>query len=227
MELAYYLTWPVNFTLKGVCSLCLEMLRGLIAGIANVLIALGWRIDAVGRCPIPNSGAALLVGNHVSFLDAVLVAAVSPRPVRFVMDERYYNPWWCRWFFQLARAIPIASARRNPARLKQAMASIDAALDAGEVVMIFPEGRLTTDGEVGDFRPGVERILARRPVPVITMAIQGVWGSRLSRCPRAEAPKTSGLRRPVRVVWGARIDGARTNSTALKVQVRALRGSKR
>ena len=119
---------------------------------------------------VPDEGAALLVCNHVSYMDALILSATIPRPVRFVMYYRIFNIPVMRWIFRTAKAIPIAGAREDPALMQRAFDEIDAALAEGELVCIFPEGALTRDGEMAPFKSGVEKILERRPVPVVDAA---------------------------------------------------------
>lgn len=126
---------------------------------------------------IPEHGPAVLVCNHVSYMDALLVIGACRRPVRFVIYEPIYRMFMLHFIFRAARAIPIASHRSNPKGLTAAFDQISNALDAGEVVCIFPEGQLTRNGKVGVFRPGIERIIARNPVPVVPLALKGLWGS--------------------------------------------------
>ncbi len=118
---------------------------------------------------------------YVSFMDPLLLMANLRRPVRFVMDHRIFNIPVLRFVFRTAKAIPIAGYKEDPQVLQRAYDAIDEALLVGEVVCIFPEGSLTRDGEISPFRPGVEKILARRPVPVVPMALRGLWGSVWSR----------------------------------------------
>lgn len=231
MQIALYsaLSLPFSLLLTGLRELSLTLARGIITGVVYLLLSVGFRVRTVGQITVPSQGGALMVANHVSFVDALLVAMVSPRPIRFVMDRSYFKPWWCQWLFRLFRAIPITSERRDPTCLREAMSTIDEALNNGELVMIFPEGRLTGDGALSPFRPGVERILAHRPVPVVTLALRGLWGSRLSRCPahlRAELAQ-GGLRRDVEVVWGPVVDGGSTSAQALQETIFAVRGEQR
>lgn len=152
--------------------------------ILRLLGRLLYRVRAAGVTHIPTAGAAVLVANHVTFIDSLIVSVLSPRPVRFVMYYKYFDR--CRWFFRMVGAIPIAGQREDPAMLQRAMDAVDGALANGELVMIFPEGTLTRDGEMLPFRPGIERILDRRPVPVVPMALRGLWGSRFSRARQRE-----------------------------------------
>jgi len=130
---------------------------------------------------VPDEGAALIVCNHVSYMDALILSAVIPRPARFVMYYRIFNIPVMRWIFKTAKAIPIAGPKEDAALMQRAFDEVDAALAAGELVCIFPEGALTKDGEIAAFKSGVEKILARRPVPVVPMALKGMWASMWSR----------------------------------------------
>jgi 1-acyl-sn-glycerol-3-phosphate acyltransferase len=129
----------------------------------------------------PESGAALIVCNHVSFVDALVISAACRRPIRFIMDNAIFKAPLIRTLASGMKAIPITSAKENPLVFEQAFAAAAVALREGELVCIFPEGRLTADGEIAAFRPGLTRILAENPVPVIPMAIVGLWGSMFSR----------------------------------------------
>ncbi|OOE85201.1 MFS transporter [Salinivibrio sp. PR6] len=127
---------------------------------------------------IPEKGGALLICNHVSYMDALLLAGACHRPIRFVMFEDLYQLPVLHWFFRTSKVIPISHRGRT---IRAAMNEIQKALDNGEVVLIFPEGHLSYDGEIDQFRRGMDMILQRSPVPVIPMALQGLWGSYFSR----------------------------------------------
>src|SRR4249919_1877125 len=185
-----------------------------------------YRLRADGIANIPDEGPAIIVCNHVSYMDALILAGSIPRPVRFVMYYRIFDTPVMKWIFRTARAIPIAGARENPALMQQAFTDIDAALAAGEVVGIFPEGALTKDGDIAPFKSGIERMLANRPVSVVPMALRGMWASmwsrRDTRLGRMRAPRR--FRANVGVVAGAPVDGLGVSAEALEAQVRALRG---
>lgn len=136
-----------------------------------------YRVSVEGRQHIPETGSALIVANHVSYVDALILMGTSTRPVRFVMDKSISEMPVLKHVFRHAGVIPICSPRKCTETYKQAFEQIEQALHNEEVVCIFPEGRLTSDGELGEFRPGVEKILKRSPVPVIPMALKGLWGS--------------------------------------------------
>lgn len=136
-----------------------------------------YRVSVTGRQHIPEQGAALIVANHVSYVDALILMGTSTRPVRFVMDKSISDLPVLKYVFRHAGVIPICSPRKCAETYKKAFEQIEQALSNDEVVCIFPEGRLTSNGELGEFRPGVEKILKRTPVPVIPMALKGLWGS--------------------------------------------------
>ena len=139
-----------------------------------------YRIRRNNLDAIPDQGPALVVCNHVSYVDAMILAGSSRRVLRFVMDAEIFKIPVLNFVFRTAGAIPITSQKRDPAMYEQAFARIASYLRDGEVVCIFPEGQLTRDGVIGPFRSGVERILRETPVPVIPMALRGLWGSYFS-----------------------------------------------
>jgi len=175
---------------------------------------------------VPDEGPALIVCNHVSYLDALILSASIPRPVRFVMYYRIFNIPVMSWIFRTAKTIPIAGAKEDPALMQRAFDEIDAALAEGELVCIFPEGALTRDGNMTAFKSGVEKILKRRPVPVVPMALRGMWSSmwsrRDSRLGRMRVPRR--FRATIDVAAASAVDGATTNADLLEARVRALRG---
>ncbi len=188
-----------------------------------------YRLEVKGIEQVPDHGAALVVCNHVSFMDAVLVMGALPRPARFVMYYKIFRQPLMNIVFRAARAIPIAGIKEDEALMEDAFAKIDAALAEGEIVGIFPEGGLTTDGEIAQFRKGVERILATRPVPVVPMALCGMWESMWSRrdsaLARARLPRR--FRAHVELRVGAPVSPEEASAEALEAKVRELRGADR
>lgn len=140
-----------------------------------------YRIRIEGREHVPLEGAAVLCPNHVTYADALFLSALSPRPIRFVMDHSIFTLPLAKSLFRAVKAIPIASAKTHPQVMEAAFVEIGKALDNGELVCIFPEGMLTRDGRMNPFRPGLLRVLERNPVPVVPVALAGLWGSVLSR----------------------------------------------
>ena len=169
----------------------------------------------------------MIVCNHVSFVDALVIAAACRRPVRFVMDHRIFKLPVLSFVFRTGRAIPIASAKEDPAMMERAFAEVAKALREGDLVAIFPEGRITDTGELYPFRPGIKRILEATPVPVVPMALRGLWGSFFSRKGGAAMSKPCALRavpqdRPGR--RGAGAAGGSDAGSAAGERARAARG---
>jgi 1-acyl-sn-glycerol-3-phosphate acyltransferase len=175
---------------------------------------------------VPDDGPALLVCNHVSFVDALLLGGAVPRPVRFVMYYKIFRIPGLSWLFRTAGAIPIAGSKEDPVIMQRAFAEIDATLARGDLVGIFPEGGLTADGEIATFRPGVERILAARPVPVVPLALRGMWDSmwsrRESRGRKMRLPRR--FRAHVALVAAPPLPAEQASAAALEAEVRRLRG---
>jgi 1-acyl-sn-glycerol-3-phosphate acyltransferase len=200
----------------------------LMRFITWVLVNTLYRIRVDGMRHLPEEGPALLVCNHVSFMDPLILMANLRRPARFVMYYKIFNIPVLRFVFRTAKAIPIAGLKEDPAVLQQAFEDVDAALARGELVCIFPEGGLTRDGHIAPFRPGVEKILARRPVPVVPLALLGLWGSVWSRrdsmLRRARLPRR--FRARVELVIDAPRPPEEVNAGVLEARVQALRGDR-
>jgi 1-acyl-sn-glycerol-3-phosphate acyltransferase len=196
-----------------------------------LLVRTLYRLRTSGIDQVPEEGAALIVCNHVSYMDALVLSAAIPRPVRFVMYWKIFEIPVMRWIFRTAKAIPIAGARENPELMQRAFDAVDAALADGELVCIFPEGALTKDGAIAPFKSGVEKVLERRTVPVVPMALRNMWGSMWSRRgASAESGRLARMRVPrrlrahVEVVAAAPVDGANASAESLEAIVRGLRG---
>ena len=179
---------------------------------------------------VPDEGAALLVCNHVSYMDALILSAAIPRPARFVMYYRIFNIPVMRWIFRTAKAIPIAGAREDPAVMQAAFDAVDAALAEGELVCIFPEGALTKDGNIAPFKSGAEKILERaaargQQVPVVPLALKNMWTSmwsrRDSRLGLMRVPRR--LRARIEVMAGEPMPSTST-AEEMEAKVRGLRG---
>ncbi len=197
--------------------------------IAWIYVSLFYRLRVRGvEEHVPDEGAALLVCNHVSYMDPLVISGAVPRPIRFVMYYKIFNVPGMNWVFRAYRAIPIAGAKEDPAVMQAAFDAVDEALAAGELVCIFPEGALTRDGEIAAFKSGVEKILARRPVPVVPMALTGLWDSmwskRDSRLGRLRAPRR--LRAHVGLEAVAPVPGESATAASLEAIVRGLRGDR-
>jgi len=181
-----------------------------------------YRVTSRGMEHIPAEGAAVLVANHVSYVDALLIGGAVRRPVRFVMEKAIYDLPVANWLFKAARTIPICSKQKNEVVYEAAFVAIKRELDAGNLVCIFPEGRLTKTGEIDSFRPGIERILAETPVPVVPMALQGLWGSFFSHHGSGAFKFKGRLWSKVGLVANAAIAAEVANAMTLEQEVRQL-----
>ena len=198
----------------------------LIRFLAWLLIHTFYRVRIVNGQAIPDQGAAVLVCNHVSYVDAIAIMAASPRPVRFVMDYQIFRIPVMAWLFRNVRAIPIAPVKADPWLTEKAFVDIAQALHEGELVCIFPEGKLTRDGELNPFRGGVQKIIDRSPVPVVPLALRGLWGSLFSRDPSNPVTRTfrRGLFSRLELVAGEPIPAEQVSPELLQEKVRELRG---
>lgn len=182
-----------------------------------------YRLSVDGRQNLPKQGAALIATNHVSYMDALILLGTSTRPIRFVMDKSISELPLLKYVFRHAGVIPICSPRKCADTYSKAFEQIEQALNNEEVVCIFPEGRLTSDGELGEFRPGVEKILQRSPVPVIPMALNGLWGSFFShKGGHALTTLPKRFWSKVEVKIGAVIDPVSLDRHVLQQQVKEL-----
>ncbi|OBU24927.1 MFS transporter [Photobacterium aquimaris] len=175
---------------------------------------------------LPQQGGTLLVCNHVSYMDALLLAGACPRPIRFLMDKDIYNLPIVNTFCRACKAIPVDANDRKSVRT--AFAQVATYLENGDIVCVFPEGHLTQDGEIAPFMRGIDLIIKRSTVQVIPVALQGLWGSYFSReGGRALLKWPKRFWSKVTIVAGGCVPSAATNSQLLRQQVIALRGDKR
>ena len=182
-----------------------------------------YRIRREGLAAIPASGPAVLVCNHVSYVDALLLAGAVHRPIRFVIYKPIYDIPVLNFVFRTGRTIPIAAEREDPRALGAAYAAIRAGLADGDLLCIFPEGRLTEDGQLGVFRKGIERIVADSPVPVVPMALRGLWGSFFSRHGKGPFHRLKGrIWSRVTIVAGAPVAPEDATAETLRQRVLAL-----
>jgi 1-acyl-sn-glycerol-3-phosphate acyltransferase len=198
----------------------------LMRFLAWLLIHTIHRVATVDVERIPEEGPAVLVCNHVSYVDAIVIGAASPRPIRFVMDHRIFRMPLLGWIFRTARAIPIAPAKEDPFLMERAFIDIAEALHQGDLVCIFPEGKLTSTGEMNEFRGGVAKIVERSKVPVIPMALRGLWGSVFTRDPGNvfERSFARGWRSKLALAVGVPVAPQEATPEYLYEQVRVLRG---
>ena len=225
------MTIPQIFLLVGLANavvafyifmLVPEYLLRFVAWLASRLV---YRFKVTGDDNIPVEGAAVLVCNHVSFVDAVLLMAASPRPIYFVMDHRIFQVPVLGWLFRLAKAIPIAPRKEDPAAYEAAFEAAARVLRQGDLLAIFPEGGITRDGTLQEFKGGIMKILERQPVPVIPMALTNLWGSYFSRVEQGGAmvrPFRRGFFNRVGLNVGAAVPPAQVQPELLRTHVAQL-----
>ena len=190
-----------------------------------ILSHTAYRVSQKGFEYIPDEEAAVIVCNHVSYMDPLILASACARPVRFVMDKSTYNNPALNWFFKLAKTIPIASQKSDPELYNLAMERVSDELKAGNVVCIFPEGKLTKDGEVMNFHRDIETIINKDPVPVIPMALKGLWGSFFShKDGAATSTRPTRFWSKISIEASEAWDEKQVSALALEQEVKRLRG---
>jgi 1-acyl-sn-glycerol-3-phosphate acyltransferase len=193
-----------------------------------MLIHTMYRIKKSGLDHIPDKGPAILVSNHVSYMDALVIGGLCKRPVRFVMDHNIFKIPVLSFIFRTSKAIPIAPDREDPGAKERAFAEIKKALDNGDIVAIYPEGKLTADGEMNPFKPGLMRMIEETPVPVIPTALRGLWGSFFSRFDEGRAfRKWRGFFSRIEWIVGPLITPQAVTLEKVETTVRGLRGDLR
>ena len=200
----------------------------LLRFVAFVLSRVIYRYRVTGDDHIPATGAAIIACNHVSFVDAVLLMAASPRPIRFLMDHQIFKVPVLGTLFRLAKAIPVAPQKEDPATYEAAFVEARKVLAVGDLLGIFPEGGITRDGALQPFRPGIMKILADSPVPVVPVALQNLWGSFFSRAEQGVAmvkPFRRGWFSRVGLVAGRPVPAAEVTPERLRARVEALLAS--
>ena len=200
----------------------------LLRFLAWVLVSVFYRIRPTGLDNIPDEGPVIVVCNHVSYMDPILLAAAVRRPMRFVMWYKIFDIPFLNFFFRNMKAIPIAGAREDQQIMDAAFESVDAELEAGHVVCIFPEGGISNDGEIQRFRPGIEKIIERQQVPVVPASLGRLWGSWFSRRKGGGLHSIPGrlfARVPIR--FGEAVPARDVTAARLELLVRTLRGDER
>ncbi len=188
-----------------------------------ILVHLVYRVKKINLENIPEEGPAVIVSNHVSLMDALIIGGCVRRPIRFVIYHKIFNIPFLRFIFKTANAIPIAPTKEDPVLLEQAYEQIATELRAGNLVGVFPEGKLTLDGQIGTFKPGIERILKDTPAVVIPIALDGLWGSYFSNRygkPMRGLPRN--FWRKINVIAGKPVDSSTANAKILQKQVTIL-----
>lgn len=184
-----------------------------------------YRVTHTNLRNIPDEGPCVLVCNHVSYMDALIIAGACRRPVRFVMFKPIYDLPVLNFIFRTGKTIPIHSKNADPETYENAFTRISEELRDNEVVCIFPEGKLTETGDIDEFKAGIEKILEKDPVPVVPMALKGLWGSFFSH--RGSKALTNLPRRfwsRVELVADQPIPAEQASASLLQQKVQQLRG---
>lgn len=185
-------------TLLGALYTIYKLPHSLVRIVITGLFSGRYKIQVQGFRNLPGEGGVLMLGNHVSFIDFAMIQIACPRQVRFVMHKSYYDNWTIKWFLDIMGVIPIASGASTEA-LKQ----INTSLKAGEVVCLFPEGAISRNGQLGDFKHGFEKTVEDVDGVILPFYIRGLWGSRFSHSSSFMKSKPiSGMRRDVIVAFG-------------------------
>ena len=165
-------------TLIGTMYTIYQLPQSLILLFLKTIVGMKYKLEVNGITNIPQTGGVLLLGNHISWIDWAVVLMAVPKEVRFVMDKTIYSKWYIKWIFRMFNAIPISNASS-----KTTIKIIAKQLDEGNIVVIFPEGSITRNGHLGEFKKGFEKILelTNTDVKVVPFYIRGLWESMFSR----------------------------------------------
>ncbi len=211
------------FTLLTALVITVFLFEFLLRFLCIVLVKLIYRIKVVGAENIPTTGGALVVCNHVSYADALLLSSSMSRPLRFVMDRDFYNIPWLKPICKLCRTIPI-SANDPPKKLAAAIRKARNAIRDGDMLCVFPEGYMTRNGNLLSFKAGFERIVKGTRAPIIPAHIGGIWGSMLTYYhgrPFACLPQKLSSRVSIR--FGEPLSG-RASAEEIRLKVQELSG---
>ena len=175
-----------------------EIPQSLLQFVIKFVFNFKYKLFVHGLNNLKSNGAILLLGNHVSWIDWAIIQMASPRRIKFLMDKSIYNKWYLRRFLDLLGVIPISGAN------KDSLKKIASYLDNGEVVCIFPEGLITRNGHLSEFKKGFEKILEmttnRESVTVIPFYISGLWGDQFSRA--SQILKNNWKTRDITILFG-------------------------
>ncbi len=185
--------------LLGALYTLYQLPQSLVRFVIARVMATRYRLSVIGLNNMPAQGGVLMLGNHVSWVDWAMVQMASPRPVRFVMERWIYERWYLRWFLNFFGVVPISRGRS-----RQSIQTVAQLLDAGEVVCIFPEGTLSKNGQLSEFKRGFE--LAARAANsglILPFYQRGLWGSRFSHASeKLRSNRREGRLRDVVVAFG-------------------------
>jgi 1-acyl-sn-glycerol-3-phosphate acyltransferase len=199
----------------------------LMRFIVWLLIHTIYRVRVTGMDHIPDEGPVIVASNHVSYVDPLIIGGMIRRPVNFVMYHRIYEIPLLKFIFKTGKAIPIAGRSENPDILASAYRRIHQVLATDNVLGLFPEGRISEDGEIQTFRTGVEKIVAEQPVPVVPIALCHLWGSLFSRRDPLHKRRPYKLWARIEMRVGRPIPPGEVSAARLEAEIRRLRGPDR
>lgn len=197
-------------SLMGAIYAFIALPQSLIRYILYVVVSKFYSISVYQLNNLPSTGGVLLLGNHVSFIDWAVLQISSPRPIRFVMERAIYEKWYLNWLLKQFDIIPIARGAS-----KEALHEVHSALNKGEVVAIFPEGRLSRNGQLGHFHSGFERAASNAKAVIIPFYIYGLWGAKTSYAPDHYKQLSKMKSRKLAVIYGNALD---INAKAIEVK---------
>ncbi|MCJ7814818.1 MAG: 1-acyl-sn-glycerol-3-phosphate acyltransferase, partial [Xanthomonadales bacterium] len=192
-----------------------------------ILIHTIYRVRVTGMDNIPEDGPVIVASNHVSFVDPLILGGMIRRPVNFVMYHKIYKIPVLNFIFRTGKAIPISGRAENPEILENAYRRMHGVLEAGDVLGIFPEGKITSDGELQEFKSGINKIIAQQPVPVVPMALCNLWGSMFSRRDPLHKRRPYKLWSLIELRIGEPIPPEEVTAQRLQQEVQKLRGEDR
>jgi len=192
-----------------------------------LLIHTIYRVRVSGEEHIPMDGPVIVASNHVSFVDPLILGGMIRRPLNFVMYHRIYNIPLLRFIFKTGKAIPVAGRSENPEILEAAYQRMHEVLAAGDVLGIFPEGRISEDGEIQPFKSGIEKVVSEQPVPVVPIALCNLWGSLFSRRDPLHKRRPYKLWARIEMRIGEPIPPGEVSAARLEEEIRRLRGPDR
>ena len=191
----FYLMLAV--ALLGSAYVLRHLPQSMVIFLLSSLIARRVKLEVIGFDNIPQSGGVLLLGNHISWLDWAIVQMAMPRRVRFVMERQIYEKWYLRLFLDFFHVVPV-----SPRSVKEATQRVKSLLNRGEVVCIFPEGAISRNAQLGEFRRGFELMAKDANARILPFYLRGMWGSRLSRSSSRFKEARKSITREVIVAFG-------------------------
>ena len=191
--------WALGVTaVIGAVYTMLQLPQSLVRFLVARIIATRYRLQVIGLDNMPAQGGVLMLGNHVSWIDWAMVQMASPRPVRFVMERVIYERWYLRRFLDFFGVVPISRGQS-----RHALEGVTELLNAGEVVCLFPEGTLSKNAQLSEFKRGFELAAEHARGRILPFYQRGLWGSRFSHASdKLRQDRSRGRARDVVVAFG-------------------------